>query len=533
MLPLFWQSVPAGAVDANLLPACPPWELAQAPPEAAPVHRFWSPLYARHFYTIDEAEKDRVLARYADIWLYEQPAFRALPTRIESRLAPVHRFWSGQTNSHFYTLSEAEADWLLAHYPHVWIYEGVGFYAYPPGDPPVGTVPVHRFWSPVLGTHLHTVSDRERFEVVSAYADVWQYEGVAWYAYPPDDSPVVQIVKGPLVQWTARDCATILWETDRPAGTSIRYSVGLEDSNSICDPAFATLHKVVLAGLAPDTLYACTIASGPASRSGTFPTAPRAGRPFRFAVYGDTRTYPDIHAQIAAGILESRPQIVFHTGDLVGAGGNLHAWETEFFRPAAKLMASVPLIAIPGNHEQAGWGPPWFFYFFDRPIDEGWFALSYGDIRFIGLATSAPYTAGSPQHEWLSRELASAESRGATWRIVLLHESPFTSTNAYSDSIGLLEHIVPLFERHGVDVAFSGHSHVYERYAHRGVTYIVTAGGGAPLYELTPDFEPPIRRAGRSVYHHCVVDVDPAAGTLTIAAVDLAGEVFDTAELRK
>jgi hypothetical protein len=93
--------------------------------------------------------------------------------------------------------------------------------------------------------------------------------------------------------------------------------------------------------------------------------------------------------------------------------------------------------------------------------------------------------------------------------------------------------LVPLFEQYGVDAVFSGHSHAYERYAYNGIQYIVTGGGGAPLYDLTVDTVPPIRQFGRSAYHYCAVDVDPAAGTLTIAATDLDGEVFDAVVLSK
>ena len=88
-----------------------------------------------------------------------------------------------------------------------------------------------------------------------------------------------------------------------------------------------------------------------------------------------------------------------------------------------------------------------------------------------------------------------------------------------------------LFEQYGVDVTFQGHSHAYERYFHNGVYYIVTGGGGGPLYPLAPDVVPPIRELGMAVHHHCVADVDPAAGTFTIAAVDIDGQVFDRVEL--
>ena len=44
---------------------------------------------------------------------------------------PVHRFWNNQTGAHFFTMTEAEVSKLKNQYSDVWIYEGVGFYAWP------------------------------------------------------------------------------------------------------------------------------------------------------------------------------------------------------------------------------------------------------------------------------------------------------------------------------------------------------------------------------------------------------------------
>ena len=38
--------------------------------------------------------------------------------------------------------------------------------------------------------------------------------------------------------------------------------------------------------------------------------------------------------------------------------------------------------------------------------------------------------------------------------------------------------------RHGVDVVFSGHDHIYQRGEHGGLRYIVSGGGGASLYAV-------------------------------------------------
>jgi predicted phosphodiesterase len=501
--------------------------------ETAPVYRFWSPVLGSHFYTLDEAEKARVLSQWPGVWTYEGIAFRAFASSTADGTMPVYRFWSLVSGGHFYTLDEAEKAWVLSRYPDVWAYEGIAFYAYAAGSGPEGTMPVYRFWSAGLGDHFYTIGDTERFQVVSGYAGVWDDEGVAWCAYPPQTAAVPAFTKGPCVQWVTSNSATIMWQTDVAADSAVHCGIGAPEGLAACDPAVVTLHRVVLTGLEPGVVYAYRAASGPASQTGTFRTAPRADQPFRFVVCGDTQTDAAVHRQIASGIAASGADLVLHAGDLVGAGRDYALWDTEFFEPAGELMRSVPVVPVLGNHDYGGAGPPWFFYFFDRPLNEGWFAMTYGNVRVIGLDTNVAYSVGSRQYDWLVQELQSAAYRAATWRIVIFHHPPFTCTVVHSDDVRVQGQLVPLFARYGVDVVFSGHSHAYERYLHDGIYYIVTGGGGGPLYALAADVAPPIRQFGLSVHHYCVVDVDPWAGTLLIAAVDLNGRIFDAVKLSK
>jgi predicted phosphodiesterase len=531
LLLLSWAPVHAGVPP--LVIGTSVGGLLQIPPEALPVYRFWSPVAGKHFYTVDEAEKAKLLSQYAQVWTYEGVAFRAFASSAADGRAPVYRFWSPSSGAHFYTLGEAERDKLLRSYAGIWMYEGVAFYAYPAGRQPAGTLPVHRFWSGSLATHFYTTSDTERFKLVSSYAGTWAYEGAAWYAHPAQAATTIAITKGPYIQETAPDSVTMLWQTDVAAESVVQYGIGTPDAFTASDSSAATLHRITLSGLAPGVIYAYKAASGSASQTGAFRTAPAADQPFRFVVYGDTRTNTEVHRQVAAGVAASGPDIVFHTGDLVGAGRNYGIWDTEFFEPAGALMLSTPVVPVLGNHEYGGAGPLWFFYFFDRPLNEGWFAVSYGNVRFLGVDTNVDYSPGSPQYEWLVQELQSAAYRDATWHIALFHHPPFTSTTGHPDDATVQRHLVPLFEQYGVDAVFSGHNHIYERYLYNGVHYIVTGGGGAPLYALTPDTVPPLRQFGRSAYHYCVVDVDPSAGTLTIAATGLDGQVFDAVVLSK
>lgn len=149
---------------------------------ACPVYRFWAPGNNAHFYTISEDEKNNLLANYPDYWKLEGVAFYAYPEgRQPAGSKPVYRFWSPVGQEHFYTTVTAERDNLVAKYSHYWTLEGVAFYVDPEDQPPAGSQPVYRFWSPANNLHFYTVSEAERENLIANYPDFWRPEGVAWH----------------------------------------------------------------------------------------------------------------------------------------------------------------------------------------------------------------------------------------------------------------------------------------------------------------------------------------------------------------
>jgi hypothetical protein len=155
-------------------------------PSESPVYRFWSPKNGRHFYTIGESERDKLILTYpSSVWTYEGIAYYAFTAATEAGVMPVYRFWSPKNATHFYTISESEKNKVITKYStNVWTYEGVAFYAYPSGSQPEGAMPIYRFWSPKNGTHFYTMSESEKEKLVTQYpSSVWTYEAIAWYAY--------------------------------------------------------------------------------------------------------------------------------------------------------------------------------------------------------------------------------------------------------------------------------------------------------------------------------------------------------------
>jgi len=101
----------------------------QYDPNLVPVYRFWSG--HSHFYTTKEREKNHLIDAHANAWAYEGVAFYAYaPDNAPADANPVYRFWKRSDNSHFYTIDPAEKDKLITRYPHIYTYEGIAFYAW-------------------------------------------------------------------------------------------------------------------------------------------------------------------------------------------------------------------------------------------------------------------------------------------------------------------------------------------------------------------------------------------------------------------
>ena len=150
---------------------------------SAPIHRFYSEQFRAHFYTISEQEKQHIQQTYDPYtWNYEGIAYNASQKQATG-MSPIHRFYSLTNKKHFYTISEEEKNKLIAGlYPEAQFqYEGIAWYANT--NHSSTTRPLHRFYSTNSAVHFYTTSEEEKNYIIATYPpQVWSYEGVAWYA---------------------------------------------------------------------------------------------------------------------------------------------------------------------------------------------------------------------------------------------------------------------------------------------------------------------------------------------------------------
>jgi hypothetical protein len=189
-----------------------------------------------------------------------------------------------------------------------------------------------------------------------------------------------------------------------------------------------------------------------------------------------------------------------------------------------------------------------------------WYAFDAGPVRFyileaawadsnIGTASAHKndydyhWAPGTPQLEWLKADLASHPSivKFAIFHYPLYSDNPNETASPYLLGSAALE---GLLKQNGVDLAFTGHAHIYERNlpSASGIPNYITGGGGATLGTLGTCTSldayaikftttgkacgsAPVPTSADQVYHFLKIAVN---GTnVTVTPVNSLGQAFD------
>jgi acid phosphatase type 7 len=372
------------------------------------------------------------------------------------------------------------------------------------------------------------------------------------------------ITKGPWLQHVTPTSAVVRVEVDPPAPVTLEVGmsskVGSADSGAgsvIESREVRALHTMLVKGLEPATRYSFTVRAHGAPRYGALTTAPPedSASAFRFLVYGDSRTDDAGHSAVVRAMVAAASDFLINTGDLVSNGGSASQWQT-FFDIEAPLTRERPLFACVGNHELIdGAGMNYVRYFgpaelpktvtapvpalTGTPLGEAPAAavtldqlsgtFRWSNARFFLVNGMVSYTSG-PSRAWLERVLTESDTEaGLVWRIVVVHHGPWSS-GPHGDNALLQEAKIPaLLRAHNVDLVISGHDHIYERGAADGLSYLVSGGGGAPVYRVKA--AEPTSRRHESVHHFVEASVSSVA--IQFVATRPDGSIIERCALRK
>ena len=328
-----------------------------------------------------------------------------------------------------------------------------------------------------------------------------------------------------LWQLTVTDTCRIEW------GLDTLYSLGAADTYEY---GADHQHGATITGLTPATRYFYRVVAEADTFAGEFLTFPQSDAgTARFIVYGDTRTYPATHDQVAAAIRAAVGRapgfqsLLLSVGDLVSDGESESAWDDEFFDPSypdlRAMLASMPYQSCMGNHEGSG---ALFQKYFPYPFqDTRYWSFDYGPAHFVMVDQYTDYSPGSAQHAWIENDLSATTK---PWRFFVLHE-PGWSAGGHGNNTTVQDVIQPLCVRYGVRMVFAGHNHYYARAEVGGIEHITTGGGGAPLYSADPGY--PHIVATAEAHHFCEVTLDD--NILSFAAVSMSGDTLDTFTLHR
>lgn len=362
----------------------------------------------------------------------------------------------------------------------------------------------------------------------------------------------LQFVVKPYLQFGTTNSMRILCETDKPSRMKVAFGEMQPLASEAAAEGTNLINEVRLADLKPYARYfyrvTCEDASGNLARSDifSFQTAPGADQAWAFGILGDTQRNPDVTRRCAEGIFALRPNFMLHCGDVVDDGFAKQQWVFDLFEPCSTLFAYVPVFPVIGNHER---NSHWYYDYFSLPDPEYFYTYTYGNAQFFMIDSNKDCSPGSDQYRRIEKALSESK---AVWKFTAHHHPCFSADeNDYGDHLkgkagadftwgdSNVRQLVPLYEKYGVDIAFAGHIHSYERTwpilqmtinQARGVRYIVSGGGGGGLEQAAPQRSWFTLHVARG-HHYCFASVHDR--TIQFKAYDLNGRLFDTFELTK
>lgn len=299
-------------------------------------------------------------------------------------------------------------------------------------------------------------------------------------------------------------------------------------------------HTVQLKNLKPGTHYQYQIKSGShLSSVHSFQTASEE-EGFSFIWFGDTHNQKD-WGDLVQKVGKTHPETAFFsiTGDMVDHGLYRNEWD-DFFGYSGEVFSEIPLMPIPGNHEnQDDLGNQLYYDLWSLPqngpeqtAQESSYSFEYQNTFFLMIDATQDVELLTP---WIEEQLKNSDSE---WKIAMLHFPPYNWQSEYPE---IVEQWIPIFDQYHVDIVQSGHVHNYMRSKpllagnavddfSKGTVYVYSVGTGYNLFPIGEP-EPYVLVQENSNYYYQRVEIK--GKKLQFVTYNSEGEVVDRFEIRK
>jgi len=273
-------------------------------------------------------------------------------------------------------------------------------------------------------------------------------------------------------------------------------------------------------------LAAASVARSARSQSNQTPASE-----FRFIAFGDMGTGESNQFSLAAGMAVHHEKHPFDTalmlGDNIYPDGNPALVNAKFERPYAELLKrGVKFYAVLGNHDVRRGREAEINYPNFNMNGRAYYSFTKGDnlVEFFALDST---NMTQQQLRWLDGALSASK---AQWKVACFHHPIYSSGITHGSETKLRPLIEPLFIKHGVTAALSGHDHTYERTKpQQGVQYFVSGTGGqlrkGDLDKRTPFFGTGNDQVNSYMYFEATPE------KLSFWALDAAGHTLDSGAL--
>jgi len=256
--------------------------------------------------------------------------------------------------------------------------------------------------------------------------------------------------------------------------------------------------------------------------------APLPNRPdsVKFAAIGDNGTGDRPQYDVADQMVKLRGAFAFDL--VIMLGDNMYGGQTpadfvkKFERPYAPLLdAGVKFQASLGNHDR----PENVSYKFFNMNGERYYAFTRRNVRFFALDSTRM---DAKQLAWLETSLAEAKE---DWKICYFHHPLYSNAARHGSSVDLRVALEPIFVKHGVNVVWSGHDHVYERVKpQKGIYYFVSGAAG----QLRKgNMQPTDQTAAYFDQDQSFMLAEVAGNELHFQAVSRTGKIVDAGVIRR